>query len=112
VLDKAELEPEGKITVSTSVTNTCQRAGRAWRPVRLLHGFQRVTLAPGETGKVSFTLDEANVRYWNTSERGWVIDWACSTSGSATVPLRTATQRSPLAALRASSPIDRRRGCK
>ena len=42
--------------------------------MRLLQGFQRVTLAPGETRKVSFTLDESNVRYWNSVERAWVID--------------------------------------
>ena len=87
VLDKAELVPGGRVTVSTNVTNTGQRAGdevvqlyihqragRASRPVRLLQGFQRVSLAPGETRNLSFTLDESNIRYWNTGERGWVID--------------------------------------
>ena len=51
-----------------------QRAGRASRPVRLLQGFERITLAPGESRKVSFTLDESNIRYWNSVERTWVID--------------------------------------
>ena len=51
-----------------------QRAGRASRPVRLLQGFQRVSLNPGESRQLSFTLDESNVRYWNSAERGWVID--------------------------------------
>ena len=51
-----------------------QRAGRASRPVRLLQGFQRVTLEPGESCEVTFTLDESNVRYWNSVERAWVID--------------------------------------
>lgn len=82
-----ELAPGGHITVSTTVTNTGQRAGdevvqlyihqragRSSRPVRLLQGFQRVSLAPGETRKVDFTLDEKNVRYWNSVERDWVID--------------------------------------
>ena len=40
----------------------------------LLQGFQRVSLAPGESRKLDFTLDETNVRYWNSVERGWVID--------------------------------------
>ena len=87
VLDKPELPPGGRITVSTTLTNTGkragdevvqlyihQRAGRASRPVRLLQGFQRVTLNPGESRTLSFTLDESNVRYWNSAERGWVID--------------------------------------
>ncbi|TVV76666.1 beta-glucosidase [Sphingomonas solaris] len=86
-LDKAELAPAGRIVVSTTVTNTGkragdevvqlyihQRAGRQSRPIRLLQGFERVTLAPGESRQVRFTLDEANVRYWNSVERGWVID--------------------------------------
>ena len=86
-LDKAELAPGGRIIVSTMVTNSGkragdevvqlyihQRAGRQSRPIRLLQGFQRVTLAPGESRQLSFTLDESNVRYWNSVERGWVID--------------------------------------
>ena len=101
VLDNPELAPGGKITVSTTVTNTGQRfgdevvqlyihqrAGRASRPVRLLQGFQRANLAPGETRTISFTLDEANIRYWNATERGWVIDpgtfdlWLGNSSGA------------------------------
>ena len=87
VLDNAVLAPGGHVTVSTTVTNTGQRAGdevvqlyvhqragRASRPVRLLQGFQRVSLAPGEQRQVAFMLDEANVRYWNSVERAWVID--------------------------------------
>ena len=86
-LDHAELAPGGRITVSTTVTNTGkragdevvqlyihQRAGRASRPVRLLQGFQRLSLAPGESRPVTFTLNEANVRYWSSAEKGWVID--------------------------------------
>jgi beta-glucosidase len=86
-LDTAELAPGGRLTVTTTVTNTGaragdevvqlyihQRAGRASRPVRLLQGFERITLAPGESRQVSFTMDETNIRYWNAAERGWVID--------------------------------------
>lgn len=86
-LDAPVLAPGGRVVVSAAVTNTGkragdevvqlyihQRAGRASRPIRQLRGFQRVTLAPGETRTVRFTLDEASVRYWNAQERGWVID--------------------------------------
>lgn len=79
--------PKWTMTVSTTVTNSGdlagdevvqlyihQQAGRASRPVRELKGFQRVTLKPGETRTVSFTLDEGSVQYWNAAERGWVID--------------------------------------
>jgi beta-glucosidase len=86
-VDGAAITPHVQITVSTTVTNTGdragdevvqlyihQRAGRASRPVRLLQGFQRISLKPGESRKVSFSLDETNVRYWNSVERNWVID--------------------------------------
>ena len=86
-LDRATLAPGGRITVSTTVTNSGdragdevvqlyvhQRAGRASRPVRLLEGFQRVSLKPGESRQVTFPLDESSVRYWNSVTRGWVID--------------------------------------
>ena len=33
-----------------------------------------MTLAPGESRKISFSLDESNIRYWNSVERKWVID--------------------------------------
>lgn len=86
-LDRATLAPGGQITVSAAVSNTGdrvgdevvqlyihQRAGRASRPVRELKGFERVTLQPGERRTVSFTLDEASVRYWNAATKSWVID--------------------------------------
>lgn len=74
-LDTPVLQPGGRVTVSTTVTNSGdragdevvqlyihQQAGRASRPVRELKGFQRVTLKPGETRTVSFTLDESRDR--------------------------------------------------
>lgn len=86
-LDAPALMPGGKVTVSTRVTNTGdragdevvqlyihQQAGRASRPVCELKGFQRVTLKPGETRTVSFTLDEKSVQYWNAAEHSWVVD--------------------------------------
>jgi beta-glucosidase len=86
-LDKADLAPGGKVTVSATVTNTGsrvgdevvqlyihQRAGRASRPVRELKGFQRVALKPGERRTVTFELNEKSVRYWNAAEKDWVVD--------------------------------------
>jgi beta-glucosidase len=86
-VDHPDLGVRGHVTVTTTVTNTGpragdevvqlylhQRAGRASRPGRLLQGFQRVSLKPGESRDLRFALDESNVRYWNSVERGWVID--------------------------------------
>jgi beta-glucosidase len=82
-----EVGPSSKATVSVTVRNTGERAGdevvqlyihqrsgRASRPVRELKGFERISLRPGEMRTVSFSLDEAAVRYWNAGTRGWVID--------------------------------------
>jgi beta-glucosidase len=68
-LDKSRIAPGGKVTVSVSVTNTGPVAGdevvqvyirdlaaSASRPVRELKGFERVTLQPQETRRLSFTL--------------------------------------------------------
>lgn len=68
----------GEVTVTTTVRNTGQRAGdevvqlylrdreaSVTRPIKELKGFQRVTLAAGETREVSFTLTSAAFALWN-----------------------------------------------
>jgi beta-glucosidase len=65
-------------TVSVEVTNTGRRAGdevvqlyirdrvaSVTRPVKELRGFERVTLAPGERRKVSFTIGPAALRFFD-----------------------------------------------
>jgi beta-glucosidase len=49
-----------------------QQAGTASRPIRELKGFERVTLAPGETKTVRFKLSPEELRYWNAAARDWV----------------------------------------
>jgi beta-glucosidase len=51
-----------------------QRFGSAARPVRALKGFQRVTLAPGETRTLDFTVTAADLTYWSAAIRDWVQD--------------------------------------
>ena len=73
----------GNVTVSVEVTNTGereadevvqlylhQRHGSASRPVRELKGFERVTLAAGESRTVRFTLGPEQRRYWNAARPG------------------------------------------
>lgn len=68
-LDSDRLLPDGSLHVSTLVTNTGKRRGTevvqlyvrdeiadVSRPVRQLRGFQRVTLDPGESENVTFTI--------------------------------------------------------
>ena len=66
------------LTASAEVTNTGTRPGEevvqlyvrlmgtsVAQPVRALKGFQRVTLAPGETKKVTFTIEPDAFALWN-----------------------------------------------
>jgi beta-glucosidase len=68
-------------TVTVDVTNTGQRAGdevaqlylrdvvsSVTRPVKELKGFQRITLKPGETKAVSFTLGHDALGFWKTGK--------------------------------------------
>ncbi|VXB34076.1 hypothetical protein BREVUG8_110269 [Brevundimonas sp. G8] len=51
-----------------------QRAGRTARPIRELKCFQRFTLARGERRTLTFTLGDAELKYWSGAERKWVVD--------------------------------------
>jgi beta-glucosidase len=51
-----------------------QKAGRDSRPMRQLKGFERLTLAPGETKTVTFRLGPAELGYWSTNAGKWVQD--------------------------------------
>jgi beta-glucosidase len=86
-LDRATVAAGGgEVTVTVPVTNTGARAGEevvqlymrdpvaaVSRPVMQLRGFRRVALAPGETGRVSFTLSAGHFAYWGI-DGGWVIE--------------------------------------
>lgn len=51
-----------------------QRRGTSARPVRELKGFQRVTLKPGETRTLRFSLRPEDLRYWSAVTGSWVQD--------------------------------------
>ncbi|MGI5237427.1 discoidin domain-containing protein [Dactylosporangium sp. CA-139066] len=73
----------GKATVTATVTNTGSRAGTevvqlyvgapaaVGEPPRSLKGFQRVTLNPGASTTVTFTVTQKDLAYWNTSSNAW-----------------------------------------
>jgi beta-glucosidase len=86
-VDPPTTTPDGTVTVSVEVTNTGdrgadevvqlylhQRHGTASRPVRELKGFQRVTLAAGESRTLRFQVGPGERRYWNAAARDWVAD--------------------------------------
>jgi beta-glucosidase len=83
--DRAE-RTQAALTASVDVTNTGSRAGEeivqlyvrlmgtsVSQPVRALKGFQRVSLAPGETKKVTFALVPDAFALWNDRNE-WVVE--------------------------------------
>ncbi|MEZ0284260.1 MAG: beta-glucosidase BglX [Thermoleophilia bacterium] len=77
-LSKGRVAADGALTASVDVTNTGGRAGdevvqlyindpvaSISQPVRRLRGFQRVTLEPGATRTVSFTLDRSDFGFYD-----------------------------------------------
>ncbi|MBE0696571.1 MAG: glycoside hydrolase family 3 C-terminal domain-containing protein, partial [Anaerolineaceae bacterium] len=82
----AEVEAEGKLTVSASITNTGMVFGEEVvqlyiadlvasrvRPVRELKGFQKIAIAPGETRRVTFDLPAATLGFFD-QEMQYVVE--------------------------------------
>ena len=44
------------------------------RPARLLKGFQRVALEPGETRTTRFSVPHEALRYWCPTSRSWKLE--------------------------------------
>jgi beta-glucosidase len=75
----AKIKPDGQATVSVEVSNTGARPGdevvqayihdvvteRVTRPVKELKGFRRITLQPGESQMVEFTLGSGQLSFLN-----------------------------------------------
>jgi beta-glucosidase len=77
-LDRRSVGPKGQVTATVTVTNTGKRRGdevvqlylhdpvaSLSQPVRRLRGFERVTLKPGESRKVSFTIDRSDFGFYD-----------------------------------------------
>jgi beta-glucosidase len=74
----------GQATVTATVTNTGSRAGTdvaqlyvadpasAGEPPHQLKGFRRITLAPGASGTVTFTVAAHDLASWSTTAGHWV----------------------------------------
>jgi len=82
-LSAAEMTPGGSVEVTATVKNTGERVGTevvqlyvrdlvgsVTRPVKELKGFRRVTLEPGESKDVSFTLEAPDLAFF-TAEGKW-----------------------------------------
>lgn len=83
-IDKTEIEEHDTVTVSVDVTNTGSTEGKeivqlyvrdmtgaCRRPLRELKGYEKVSLRPGETKTVHFTLDYRSFAWYNTKIQDW-----------------------------------------
>jgi beta-glucosidase len=82
-----EMAKDGSVKVSVDVTNTGTRGGdevvqmyvqhlasKVERPKEQLAGFQRVTVAPGETKTVEMALPAARLQYWDEKARALRVE--------------------------------------
>lgn len=79
VVSSSEIAPDGSLTVSCTVSNTGSRegsevaqlyirdhVGSLVRPVRELRGFEKMSLKPGESRRVTFTLTPDDLAFFTT----------------------------------------------
>jgi beta-glucosidase len=101
-LSSSSVSRYGRLTASVTVTNTGSRAGdevvqlyihdpvaTISQPVRRLRGFERVTLGPGQSRTVTFTLDRSDFGFYDNRGKFVVesgrIDVYAGTSSNATL---------------------------
>jgi beta-glucosidase len=75
----------GVVNVTTDITNTGTVAGdetaflfvsfpgsTVRHPAKMVKGFYRVSLMPGETKRITFPVRVSDLKYWDMSSSGWV----------------------------------------
>ena len=77
------IEATGKVTISTTITNTGDRAGReviqlyVSKPnskAKSLEGFAKTPLLqPGQSAQITIELNQRSFAHWSTETSGWVI---------------------------------------
>ena len=85
-LSPASASPTSTVAVSLDVTNTGSRAGaevvqlylgipstNVPEPPKQLKGFQKVSLQPGQTQHVSFSLTPQDLSYWDINAHDWLV---------------------------------------
>lgn len=86
-LAASEVPADGVVEAAIDVTNTGKRAGQEVvqlyigfpaatvdRPVKLLRGFEKLALAPGETKHVKFLVPVKDLAYYEVATRAWVVE--------------------------------------
>lgn len=85
--DQLPLTNDQSVTASVTVTNTGKmrgsevvqlyigdRVAKGVRPYKELRGFERITLEPGESREVSFTIDADRLGYYEPATLQWTLE--------------------------------------
>lgn len=126
VLSRREMQDSDTLSVSCTVTNTGERAGSEIvklylactgsviiRPEQELRGFEMVSLEPGQSQTVTFSLTGRDFSYYNVTLGGWHVESADYEVrlGASSQDIRLAapvhvesTTAAPLPDLRAAAP--------
>ncbi len=83
----SEMTADGTITVTVPVTNTGDTEGKetvqlyiqdekasVLRPLKELKGFRKVSLQPGQTEEVTFTITPDDLKYFDEKSHSWVAE--------------------------------------
>lgn len=86
-IDRSTMKADETLIVTVPVTNTGSREGAEVvqlyvrdvksalpRPVKELKGFRKISLAPGETREVSFTINRESLSYFDDTKQQWVAE--------------------------------------
>jgi len=86
-LAATQIAPDGELAVSVDVTNNGPRSGeevvqlyvgfpnaKVDRPVKLLRGFARTALSPGEKKTVAFTVRARDLAYYDPETSAWRVE--------------------------------------
>lgn len=86
-VDKKEMNIDDVLTFKVSIKNTGEREGKEVvqlyirdkksslpRPVKELKGFKKVSLLPGQTKEVTFTIDKTALSYYDDTKQRWVAE--------------------------------------
>lgn len=86
-IEKSAIKDDETVNVSFKVTNTGKVAGKeiaqlyvahkdssVARAPRELKGFEKVELQPGETKKITITLDKRSFAYYDADANDWVVE--------------------------------------
>jgi beta-glucosidase len=87
IVDAPKIADSEAVTVSVKITNTGERVGAevvqlyvrdveasVIRPRKELKGFEKVRLAPGESGAVTFDLNQRAFAFWDESLGEWRVE--------------------------------------